>query len=389
MRRLLLLGGGHAHLAVLRELARRPLGRTCEVVLLSPSPTHHYSGMVPGFLRGHYAERELAVDLRALCRAAGAHFMGASAEGVDGHARVVRTSDRALEFDLASLDVGADAAALDDVPGARDHAHAARPIARALDLERALAALATRPPGGVPPAACVVGGGAAGVEVALAIHARLRERHRAPAVTLVERAPTLLPAAPPRARRLVERLLADRGVAVRTGADVRRVTADALLLATRESIDSALTVWLTGAAPLPLLRRSALPTSPDGWLLVDPTLRAVDGAPVWGAGDCVTLRHAPATPKAGVYAVRAGPILAHNLRAAIEGGRPRPFLPRREVLALLDTADGRALLRWRQLVLLGRPAWWLKRSIDRRFVDAYRLDDLRADGRSEARRSPR
>jgi selenide,water dikinase len=328
--------------------------------------------MLPALLRGEYAEPEIAVDLRPLCRAAGVRLIRAAAEGVDGHARTVRTREGPLEFDLASLDVGADPGGLDDVPGggAREHAHTARPIARAVSLERALA--------GVPPGSpiCVVGGGAAGVEVALAIHARLRAGASGPppSVTLVERADTLLPGERPRLRRLAGRVLAGRGVRVRTGAPVVRVDADAIALASGESIPSSFTVWLTGAAPGPVLLHSALPKSADGWLLVDRTLRAVDGAPVWGAGDCVTLRDFPWTPKAGVYAVRAGPVLAHNLRAAVEGRPPRPFVPRRETLAILDTADGRAILRWGPLACYGRPAWWLKRWIDTRFVASYRLD---------------
>jgi len=112
---------------------------------------------------------------------------------------------------------------------------------------------------------------------------------------------------------------------------------------------------------------------------------------VWGAGDCVTLRDFPWTPNAGVYAVRAGPVLAHNLRAAATGGRPRPFVPRRHTLAILDTADGQAILRWGAVACYGRPAWWLKRWIDTRFVASYRLDaaDLTPDPRSPTPPAPR
>jgi selenide,water dikinase len=97
----------------------------------------------------------------------------------------------------------------------------------------------------------------------------------------------------------------------------------------------------------------------------------VDGAPVWAAGDCATLADHPGTPKAGVYAVRQGPVLARNLRAALGDGAPAPYVPQRTFLSLLNTADGKALLRWHEVVSHSRVAWWLKDRIDRRFVSRY------------------
>ena len=100
-----------------------------------------------------------------------------------------------------------------------------------------------------------------------------------------------------------------------------------------------------------------------------PTLRAVNGAPIWGAGDCVDAGGPSAdTPKAGVYAVRQGPVLARNLRARWRRGRRAKYVPQRTFLSLLNTADGKALLRWHGLVSHSRFAWRLKDRIDRRFV---------------------
>ena len=144
-----------------------------------------------------------------------------------------------------------------------------------------------------------------------------------------------------------------------------------MTLASGTRVASALTVWLTGAAPNELVRRSRLAKDARGFVLVDPTLREAGGAPVWGAGDCVTLDEAPWVPRAGVYAVREAPVLAHNLRAALGGGRPRRYRPQRHFLAALDTADGRAFVRWRGLAAHARWALALKDAIDGRFVRRY------------------
>jgi len=365
-----LVGGGHAHLEVLRVAAARPFA--AELVLVSPYARQVYSGMMPAQLRGVWDEARLAVELPALCRAAGARFVEGAAERLDAapNGAAVRAAGVAVEGDVLSLDVGAVPAAL-DVPGARAHAYAVRPLAAWRALVARLAALAM--PNTTPLACCVVGGGAAGVELSLAVLARAGAAGRAAAVTLVEGGPALLPSWGRQADR-VRRLLERRGVRVLTGRAVVRVDADAVTLADGTRVPSALTVWVPGAAALPLARDAGLRVDARGFVRVDATLRAVGGAPVWGAGDCVALDGAPWVPKAGVYAVREAPVLAHNLRVAADGSGDafRRYTPQRHFLAALDTADGRAFVRWRGVTSHSRAALALKRAIDARFVRRYR-----------------
>ncbi len=396
MRRLILIGGGHAHLEVLRQAAARRFAGG-ELVLVSPYPHHHYSGMVPGYLQRTYAEADLAFDLPALCRAAGARFVEASADRVDPDGSWVAVDGVRLACDLVSADVGGAPAGYDHVPGAREHSWTVRPITRAIALRHRLddhddgsgptAPGAATGPGATarsPLAACIVGGGAAGVEVALAVRRRLSESRRPAEVTLVDRAPALLGEFSPGVRDRVARLLAERGVRVESGHAVAHVSADAIRLDSGESIPSTFTVWLTGAAPTALTAATDLPVDDRGFWLVDGALRTVRGGAVWGAGDCVTLRDHRWVPKAGVYAVRQGPVLAANLRVAVERGPGAPahafrrYVPQRHYLALLNTADGRALLRWHGLTAHTRWAWWLKDRIDRRFMAKYRIGHVRA-----------
>lgn len=369
------MGGGHAHVEVLRRHARRPMD--AEVVLVSPHARQPYSGMMPAVLRGTIDPRALAIDLAALCRMARARFVEGAATRVaaDGRAGTVTTTGAVVHADLVSLDVGATTAGLHTVPGAQAHVHAVRPLVRWERLAARVATLLALPEA-TPFTCCVVGAGAGGVEIALALHARAVAAGRDAHVALVD-AGTLLDGWSPAGASRVRRLLGSRGIAVHEHARAVQVTEDAVLLDDDVSIPSALTVWTAGAAPHPLVRDSLLPMDDTGWLRVDDTLRVVDGRALWGAGDCVTIDGAPWVPKAGVYAVRAAPILAHNLRAAIDGRWDdlRRFAPRRHVLALLDTADGRAIARRGGLVAHGRWAWWLKRAIDRRWVARYMAPD--------------
>lgn len=364
---LLLVGGGHAHLRVIREaMDTRWPGR---LTLLSPSRRQTYSGMVPGYLQGTYSADEIGIDLAALCARAGAEFMEGVAVAVDGERRIVRTEGGELAFDLVSLDVGSVPQGL-DLPGVREHALGLRPMSRAIELRARIDLLARAGSGAVRVA--VVGAGAAGFEVALAVHRRIDRLGGAPVVTLLEQGPTILPAYSKRVRSRAARVLHHRGIRIATEAELAAVDERGAALSRGPQIDADASIWMTGPAPPPLLANSILPLSTHGYFAVDETLRAVDGAPIWGAGDCVSVS-GHNLPKAGVYAVRQGPILARNLRAAAEVDHPVRYRPQASFLSLLNTADGRALLRWQGIVSHSRVAWWLKDHIDRRFVAGCRL----------------
>lgn len=369
IRRLVLLGGGHAHVHVLSRAARAPLAGV-ELVLVPPFERHHYSGMVPGYLQGTYEERDLAFDLRAIAARAGARFVQAPAERIDAGACMVEVPGERIGWDLLSVDVGSEPAGL-GIPGVREHAASVRPMSRAVLLrQRAEELFSARR--GQDVSLVVVGGGAAGVEVALALERLGRSRACRPQVTIVEAGTRVLPGFSPTVQSIAERVLASRGIRVRAGRRVTLVESHRVVLDDGTDEPSDLTVWLTGAAPAALLARSDVPKDPRGYLLVDDTLRAVDGSPVFGAGDCIGIAGYPDLAKAGVYAVRESPVLAHNLRAALDGGSSRRYHPQKTYLALMNSADGRALWRWHALAGHSRLAWLLKDRIDRGFMRRYR-----------------
>jgi selenide,water dikinase len=369
IRRLVLVGGGHAHVHVLSKAARTPLAGV-ELVLISPFERHHYSGMVPGYLQGTYEESDLAFDLREIAARAGARFVQAPAERIDAGARTVEVAGERIGWDLLSVDVGAEPAGL-GIPGVREHAFSVRPMSRAVALRQRAEEL-TSAARGQEISLVVVGGGAAGFEVALALERLGRDRACRPKVTVVEAGTGVLPGFSPAVRGLAERVLAGRGIRVRAGRRVTLVESRRVVLDDGTDEPSDLTVWLTGAAPLALLSRSDVPKDAGGYLLVDDTLRAVDGIPIFGAGDGIGIAGHPDLPKAGVYAVRESPVLAHNLRAALDGGSPRHYHPQKSYLALMNSADGRALWRWHGLAGHSRLAWLLKDRIDRGFMRRYR-----------------
>lgn len=361
--RLLLVGAGHAHLEILRRQASHP--RAVDLTLVSVSDRHHYSGMVPGFLQGQYEEREIAFDLPELAAKAGGRFVEGRATALDPKAGEVHLEGGgSLGYDLVSFNVGSRSAG-DDEEAVRRHAARVKPMSRAVDLRRRLVELSGEH------RAVVVGGGAAGVEIACAIAAFLDKAGRRRQVTILEGSGEILSDYSKRFRRCAEAILAERDIEIRTGARAEKVEAGAVWVQ-GERLRSDLTVWLTGAAAWPLFESSRLPLDEKGFLLVDGSLRSIADPRVFGAGDCVTPERHPETPKAGVYAVREAPILWRSLAAAIEGGKPPRYKPQRSFLSLLNTGDGKALLRYKGLISHSRWAWRLKDRIDRGFMARYR-----------------
>lgn len=354
---------------VLRRLILEPRS-SLEVTLIAPYPLHHYSGMVPGYIAGAYAERELTFDLPAFAERAGARFVQATALSIDHVMKHIWT-DRTdpLPYDFASFNVGSLARGA-DAPDVAAHAVTVKPMSKAADLRQRVNALAADEHAAAAHVV-VVGGGSGGVEVAWAVAAALDAGGREREVSILEASSSILAGYSDQFRQRAETVLAQRHIHVRRNVSVRGVTAQTVEADSGETIPSDLTIWLTGAAASSLFKISGLPVDPRGFLLVDDMLRSTGDPTLFGAGDCVTLAAHPNTPKAGVYAVRQAPYLWSNLVEAIDGSATRRYTPQRGFLSILNTADGKALLRYGSLVSHSRWAWRFKDWIDRRFVDRY------------------
>ena len=371
--RLVLAGGGHAHLFVLEGLARGGFPAGSAVTLIAPDHRHAYSGMVPGLVGGRYRPEDLLIDLATLARAAGAAFVEGSIESLDPGERAVTLADgRRLSYDLLSLAIGSGNAGT-GLPGVAEHAVPVKPIDRTLGLVPAMERAVAR--AGAPgPAVAVVGGGAAGVELALNLRTRLATLGRPGApVRVVDGHDRVLRDRSAACRRAAERALAARRIELVLGSEVARVAEDRIDLENGRTLDAGLVVWATGPSAPRLFAGTGLATDAEGYLRVDERLRSVSHPEVFAAGDAASLEGHPGLAKAGVYAVREGPVLRDNLAAAMAGRPPaRRFRPQRRFLALLNTGDGRAILSWGALAATGGWAMALKDRIDRRFMHRFR-----------------
>lgn len=369
MKDLVLVGGGHAHVEVLRRLAERPIPGV-RPILISPDTHTPYSGMLPGLVAGVYAWEECHIDLRPLCRGAGAEFWTTRVEALDAGGRTVRCADgRTQAFDVLSLDVGS-APGVGAVPGAADHSVPVKPVPPLLDAWRAVADQCGRRGSG-PVRIVVVGGGAAGAEVALAMRQRCQMDRAQPHPEIALLADRLLPGHGALARRLVSRALLARGVRLLLRRRVVRLAPGEIHCETGEVVPADFVVRATGASAAPWIAASGLSTDDRGWVAVNNSLQSVSHQSVFAAGDVAALLSRP-LPKAGVFAVRQGPVLAENLRRSLGGEPLLAYRPQRHALAILSTGDGSAIASYAGLAWQGRRVWRWKDRIDRAFMRRYR-----------------
>ena len=357
--RIVLAGGGHAHLHALRRtaaLTRRGFG----VTLVNPSPYLRYSGMATGVVSGVYAPEEYRIDVRRLVETGGGSF-------IEGCIREVLAEDRALiledgstvpydavSFCLGSTTRGGAMGDGDVLP--------IKPVESVEEIRRRLHDRPTR--------LLVVGGGAAGCEVAANALALPDEPGKGGEVTVVERGVSLLGGSPERARRSIQAHLEAQGARVLTSTEVVSYGSGRAETADGRSLPYDLLILAVGIEANGVFRASGLPVGPCGGLWVDRTLRSIADGRIFGGGDAVSYRGL-GLPKLGVFAIRQGPILFNNLQAVLRGEPLQAYKPQKRFLYVLNLGDGTGLAVYGHLVWHGRLAWRLKNRIDRKFIAGY------------------
>jgi selenide,water dikinase len=386
---LVLVGGGHAHVAVLKSFGMKPMPGV-RVTLISERCTTAYSGMIPGYIAGHYSFASAHIELRALCHFAGARCYRSKVIGLDLAQRRVCCDNRPPPmYDILSIDTGS-TPEISDVPGAREHAVPVKPIDRFAEawqgwIERA------DPMPDRPLRVVVVGAGAGGVELILAMQYRLRQHMEArgtargiqPRFHLVSGSAMPLPSHNPRVQAKFARILNERGVEMHFADPAVRVGSKVVHCKSGNAIACDFLVWATAAAAPAWVAQSGLATDSRGFISVNDCLQSLSHREVFAAGDIADVKNHP-RPKSGVFAVRQGPPLTRNLRRALESRAMVPFVPQREFLSLISTGDKYAIASRGSFAMEGAWLWQLKDWIDRRWMRQYCAlpDQTRGDKRT-------
>jgi selenide,water dikinase len=355
-----LVGAGNAHIVFSRMFGMEPF-RGVAVTLVCEAPAVPYSAMVPGHIGGEYGREALTIDLVRACRAFGVRLVAARATGIDTMRRAVLLEGRPeIRYDVVSLGVGSMPSCPPGLEGL-EKSWKMRPLGRTLDrLEALETSLASTPR---PVRFVVAGGGASGCELAAAIRKRF-SRFAGFSVSLFQANERLLPTMTPKASRLFEESLRRSGVEVRLGARITGGDGTAISVEGGDPVPYDVLLWATEATPPELIRTCGLPLGPSGFLRVRPTLQSVANDSVFGTGDCIQLESHPDLAKNGVYAVREGRVLFHNVGDLLHERPLRPFVPQPRCRLIFNTADGEAILNWGPFAWKSAGARRLKKRID-------------------------
>jgi selenide,water dikinase len=396
-RDLVLIGAGHTNLHVVRMWRMRPIPDV-RLTVVSSFGRATYSGMLPGTLAGLYQPDEMDIDLFRFAESCGARLIVDESIGFEPEIRRVLFADRPpVRYDVASIGIGS-------VPGQRE-LWAANPMVLSVKpmatfryrFERQLAKVVGDNVGsdagglkGTRVRIVVVGAGAGGSEVSFGLDAWLKGRGIDVQIAVVDSNPEILASytAGTIARARAE--FSRRGISLHLGrrvTEIKRGESPTVVFDGGTTLPADIVIWATAAAPPPVLANFRLPKTEDGFLAVRPTLQTIADFPVFGVGDTASII-GHRLPKAGVYAVREGPVLWENLQRIFSNRELVLYEPQRGFLSLLATGDGRAIAEYKGLSGHGRWAWKWKDYIDRKFMRMYQDYAPRYEMSRRASKSP-
>lgn len=385
---IVLLGIGHTNAHIVRQWGMNPIPDT-SLTCLSDNGVATYSGMLPAVLAGQVPPADMEIDLVRLCSSVGARLLTNEVTGLDKARRLVHFADRpSIPFDALSIGIGS-VPAVDGVQVTGDSLLKIKPMQTFLDrlstaLDQALGRMQKKvdaaPQTETRPLKIVVAGsGVAGMEITLCLPPFLSKHTSVPfSLEVVTRSSEILQGVIPSMRKRVTDVLGQRSIPVRTGKTVLRADDDGLHLNDGSLVEADLIIWATGASRPDLLSQLDLPLDGRGFLATNNKLQSTSALPIFAVGDTGTIV-TEKLPKAGVYAVRQGPILWQNLQATLSNEPLTPYVPQRSFLKLLNTGDGHAIGEWKGFSFGGSLAMRLKQRIDSRFMKMYRVPGISSD----------
>ena len=363
---LVLLGGGHAQISVLKSLGMEPMAGL-RVTLVSRDRLTPYSGMLPGYIEGKYTKSEAMIDLVRLAHFAGARFIHDTATGIDADKHILTLANHPpLHFDRLSINIGS-TPRLDHIDGASEHALPIKPVPELMEQLDAITQGHRQ---------CkninIIGGGVAGVEVAFALHQRLNiNAQRQVNIRVIHAGKRLVDQLNSKATNLVMQAMIARDITAITQRKAIAVSAQQIILDDTSVLNNDLTLITTSATPPAWLKDTGLATCPAGFLAINRYCQSISHEYIFAAGDIATLT-SDVRPKSGVFAVRAGPILRDNIRRSLLSKALRLWSPQRQHLALIGVGGGSAMAVRGRIAWKPRPILWaLKEWIDRRFIKQF------------------
>nr|WP_320192396.1 FAD-dependent oxidoreductase [uncultured Desulfobacter sp.] len=362
---LVLIGGGHAHMTALENIAKF-VEKGYKVTVIGPSFYHYYSGMGPGMLGGTYTPSDIRFATRDVVCKQGGVFVKDYATRIDPTAKTVQTAGgQSVAYDVLSVNAGS-YVSMKDLPGNAENIYPVKPIEKLMEAAETLKILFKRKKAVVT----IVGGGPSSAEVAGNIWQLAKQtKQNIPEIKILA-GNRFMAKFPESVRSRVIRVLEKRGIQIFENGYVKKVTNESIIMDSGQQLSTDFTFLASGVKPSKLFQTSGLPVGPDNGLLVNKYLQSVTYPDIFGGGDCIHFKDKP-LDKVGVYAVRQNPVLLNNLFARLEGRPLQAFEPGPEYLLIFNLGANLGVLKKRGIVFSGQPAFWIKNYIDKKFMKKF------------------
>jgi NADH dehydrogenase FAD-containing subunit len=362
---LVLVGGGHAHMVTLQNL-HVFVNKGHAVTVIGPSRYHYYSGMGPGMLSRIYSPGNIRFATEHVVTKQGGTFILDRVVRVEAREQTVYLeSGSSINYDILSFNAGS-YVPWDMVTGAHEDIFSVKPIETLLAAQQRILELI----GQKKISISIVGGGPSSLEIAGNLWRLAEDSGKFRPTIRIFAGSELMSRFPAKIRKLAYRSLQDRNIELIQHDYAEKISSGQVTLASGKQYGSEIIFLAVGVKPSPIFKESGLPTGPDGGLLVNRFLQSVAHPEIFGGGDCIYFQDQP-LDKVGVYAVRENPVLYHNLLASLEGAELQPFEPGGPYLLIFNLGDGKGILAKKSLIFDGRPAFWIKDYIDRKFMRKF------------------
>ena len=362
---LVLAGGGHAHMQCLASLEAF-VSKGIDVSVIGPSPHHYYSGMGPGMLGQTYRPEDIRFATQHLVEKKGGTFIQGKVMKINATARTVTLeSGKTITYDVLSCNLGSQVPK-GMIQGPMNSIYPVKPIERLSDAQKQILCTGREKKITIG----IVGGGPSAVEIAGNAWRLTQMAGMTPAdIQILTDAP-LMPSHSKAVRHMARASLEKRGIRIRETSRIEKIKTNCVTETSGKTHRLDIVFVAVGVKPSPVFSASGIATGPDGGMRVNQFLQSIEHPNIFGGGDCVCFQDKP-LDKVGVYAVRQNPILFHNLMAALEGKKLRPFLPGGGYLVIFNLGDGTGIFHKWRIRFTGRLAFLLKDHIDRKFMKKY------------------
>ncbi len=362
---LVLVGGGHANIQVLKSFAMRPIDGL-RISLISDVLSAPYSGMLPGFVAGEYEFQEIHINLLHLCNFAGARFIQTKIMSVDTKKRIIYCKNRPnINYDLISINTGI-TSDFGEINGAEKYAIAVKPISHFLKKISKIEKIISSSDQSI----VIIGSGAAGIELAFALRKKFNKNNIIPKITIVGSAKRFFPELSLKCHLFLIKKCSAADIDVRFGQPVTKVSEKTVTLSTGIKIATDFSLIVTGARPSDWLNSTSIRLTHDGYIEVDNSFRSISDERIFAAGDIAKIKHQP-RPRSGVFAVRAGPVLAKNLRLTLNKSPLKSIAQQSNHLSLITLQHDTVMAIWGGFFVSSKWLWPVKKWIDKRFISKF------------------